>query len=414
MARAMGRQVSAVEKQTRHPPPQPYNLRKRKRNPNIDQEEKESLPKSKIPRRENRKKCLPIPILPAEVWTKIFGYLNSVTIHTKISLVCKYFLDMVRNSQNLAGEIRLSPKYLQDVFNLKEDVLSLLNFDLHFKMAEMLKRWPKITTVKFTQISAFEKYQWLRNRSTTNFERDIFSQFKNLKDFQNAWNTKTLKEVKLSSFVETSVLNIPGNADGQTKKSEGILVQGSQQTFSISVNRIQYDDAKTDYDSIKTPQALCKNINVSKYDAIRSIRMYAPSNETLKFMADRIKKLEHLEIEMGFQTEELLSKEWQKTFCDFLKSQGQTLTEITFLFPYCHYCFGFLMSITAHGQPREDVFGFTKFMYEAINKNCPKLNRITTDSRCQMKEFFPYPLVRAWKNIEIYQWPKKYLIHHPA
>ena len=66
MARAMGRQVSAVEKQTRHPPPQPYNLRKRKRNPNIDQEEKESLPKSKIPRRENRKKCLPIPILPAE------------------------------------------------------------------------------------------------------------------------------------------------------------------------------------------------------------------------------------------------------------------------------------------------------------------------------------------------------------
>ena len=161
---------------------------------------------------------------------------------------------MVRNSQNLAGEIRLSPKYLQDVFNLKEDVLSLLNFDLHFKMAEMLKRWPKITTVKFTQISAFEKYQWLRNRSTTNFERDIFSQFKNLKDFQNAWNTKTLKEVKLSSFVETSVLNIPGNADGQTKKSDGILVQGSQQTFSISVNRIQYDDAKTDYDSIKTPQ----------------------------------------------------------------------------------------------------------------------------------------------------------------
>ena len=42
------------------------------------------------------------------------------------------------------------------------------------------------------------------------------------------------------------------------------------------------------------------------------------------------------------------------------------------------------------------------------------LYRITTDSRCQMKEFFPYPLVRAWKNIEIYQWPKKYLIHHPA
>ena len=73
--------------------------------------------------------------------------------------------------------------------------------------------------------------------------------------------------------------------------------------------------------------------------------MYSPTKETLKFMADRIKKLEHLEIELGFQPEELLSKEWQKTFSDFLKSQEQTLTEITFLFPYCHYCFGFLMSM---------------------------------------------------------------------
>ena len=160
---------------------------------------------------------------------------------------------MVRNSQNLAGELRLTPKYLENVFNLKEDVLSLLNFDLHFKMAEMLKSWPKVVTVKFTHISAFEKYQWLRNRSMTNFERDIFSQFKNLKDFQNAWNTKTLKEVKLSSFMETSILNIPGVNDDHTatNKSEGILVQGSQQTFSISVNRIQFD-ACTDYDSIKT------------------------------------------------------------------------------------------------------------------------------------------------------------------
>ena len=92
-------------------------------------------------------------------------------------------------------------------------------------------------------------------------------------------------------------------------------------------------------------RTLCKDINMSKYDAIRSIRMYTPSKETLKFMANRIKKLEHLEIEMGFQPQELLSKEWHKAFCDFLKSQENTLTEITFLFPYCHYCFGFLMSM---------------------------------------------------------------------
>ena len=63
---AIERQVSAVEKQARHLPPAPYNLRKRKRSPDMDQEEKEKLPRSKIPRREIRKKCLVIPILPTE------------------------------------------------------------------------------------------------------------------------------------------------------------------------------------------------------------------------------------------------------------------------------------------------------------------------------------------------------------
>ena len=63
---AIERQVSGVEKQARHLPPPPYNLRKRKRNPNQDEQESR-LSKSKIPRRrEIRKKCLPLPILPTE------------------------------------------------------------------------------------------------------------------------------------------------------------------------------------------------------------------------------------------------------------------------------------------------------------------------------------------------------------
>ena len=66
MSRAMERQISTSEIQPRDPPPPPYNLRKRKRSPDMDQEEKEKLPRSKIPRREIRKKCLVIPILPTE------------------------------------------------------------------------------------------------------------------------------------------------------------------------------------------------------------------------------------------------------------------------------------------------------------------------------------------------------------
>ena len=64
MSRTMERQISTSEIQPRDPPP--YNLRKRKRNPNQDEQESR-FPKSKIPRRrEIRKKCLPLPILPTE------------------------------------------------------------------------------------------------------------------------------------------------------------------------------------------------------------------------------------------------------------------------------------------------------------------------------------------------------------
>ena len=110
----------------------------------------------------------------------IFGYLDTVTIHTKVSLVSKYFFDLVRNSQNLAGELRISSKYLENVFKLNKAGLSLLCYDLNSKMKEMLKRWPKVETIKFIRISAFEKTEWLRTLSKTNLERDIFSQFKDL------------------------------------------------------------------------------------------------------------------------------------------------------------------------------------------------------------------------------------------
>merc|ERR1712223_1879778 len=172
-------------------------LRKRKKNPCKDPKENENLSRRKIARPQ---KCL--PILPAETWTKIFGYLDKVTIHTKVSLVSKYFFNLVRNSQNLAGELRISPKYVENVFKLNKAGLSLLSYDLNCKMEEMLKRWPKVETVKFTKISAFEKIEWLRNLSKTNFEKDIFYHFKDLKDFQKAWKTETLKTVSLVELWE--------------------------------------------------------------------------------------------------------------------------------------------------------------------------------------------------------------------
>ena len=108
----------------------------------------------------------------------------------------------VRNNSKLAGELQISPKYVENVFKLNKAGLSLLSYDLNSKMEEMLKRWPKIETVKFTRISAFEKTEWLRNLSKTNLEKDIFYQFKVLKDFQKAWKTETLKKVVLVKLKE--------------------------------------------------------------------------------------------------------------------------------------------------------------------------------------------------------------------
>ena len=152
-----------------------------------------------------------------------------------------------------------SSKYLENVFNLNKAGLSLLSYELNSKMAEMLKRWPKVETVKFTKISTFEKHEWLRNLSRTNYQRDIFSQFKDLKDFQKAWNTKTLKEVSLSDFMENHIqLNISYEEPEKILKCEGEEVFAFRR--NIDVIKIQYD-----------------SINVANYDAIRDIRMHMPT-----------------------------------------------------------------------------------------------------------------------------------------
>ena len=194
--------------------------------------------------------------------------MDTVTIHTKVSLVSKYFFDLVRNSQNLAGELRISSKYLEDVFKLNKAGLSLLCYDLNSKMKEMLKRWPKVETIKFIRISAFEKTEWLRTLSKTNLERDIFSQFKDLKDFQKTWNTETLKKVVLVKLKE--------NPEGSSNKYQVQLNTSKEQPektlqcirhqfrhqLPVEVLKIQYDST-----------------NVTNYDAFRDIRIYMPRKE---------------------------------------------------------------------------------------------------------------------------------------
>ena len=163
----------------------------------------------------------------------------------------KNFFNLVRNSQNLAGELRISPKYVENVFKLNKAGLSLLSCDLNSKMEEMLKRWPKIETIKFTEISVFEKTEWLRNLSKTNFEKDIFYHFKDLKDMQKAWKTETLKTVSLVELWEipeesSSLFPIQLNTsmEQEEKTLQCYDLDEEELTrvhYSIEVLKIQYD-----------------------------------------------------------------------------------------------------------------------------------------------------------------------------
>ena len=314
----------------------------------------------------------------------------------------KYFFNLVRNSQNLAGELRISPKYVENVFKLNKAGLSLLSYDLNCKMEEMLKRWPKVETVKFTKISAFEKTSWLRNLSKTNLEKDIFYQFKGLKDFQKAWNTETLKKVSLvnlrefpeeTSRIHHVQLNTSMEQPEKTLQCFHNWGEGLLNLYTrIEVFKIQYD---------------C--ISMTNYDAIRNIRISTPRKKTLQFMANEMKHLEHLQIKFGFylpffwngpdyiiKANELLSKDWQKAFCDFLKSQEQTLTKVTLLFPSPYH-----WAISRWTGPTGGILDYTKFIYESIDKFCPNVHTVNRNSHLQRNEFFPYPMLGGWKNSKI-------------
>ena len=155
---------------------------------------------------------------------------------------------------------------------------------------------------------------------------------------------------------------------------------------------------------VEVPKIQYDCINVTNYDAFRNIRIFMSRKEALQFMANEMKYLEHLKIKIGFYlpffssgqadsiwANRLLSKDWQKAFCDFLKSQEQTLTKVTLLFPCA-------MTMSQWRGPTGRILDFTKFIYESINKFCPNVHTVDTNSHLQRNEFFPYPMLGAWKN----------------
>ena len=62
-------------------------------------------------------------ILPAEIWTKIFLYLDRFTIREIASFVCKEWLKMIRNDSKLSSELVVNQK---GKFSLKASEINSL------------------------------------------------------------------------------------------------------------------------------------------------------------------------------------------------------------------------------------------------------------------------------------------------
>ena len=51
--------------------------------------------------------------------------------------------------------------------------------------------------------------------------------------------------------------------------------------------------------------------------------------------------------------------------------------------------------------PTGGILDYTKFIYESIDKFCPNVHTVNTNSHLQRNEFFPYPMLGGWKNSKI-------------
>ena len=86
--------------------------------------------------------------LPFEIWSKIFGHLDFKMLN-RTTLVCKSWLEMIRNDFNISGELTLNS------FNKMEAT----------EINSIISKWNKVK-VLYVYMNLFSSLQFLDGMST--------------------------------------------------------------------------------------------------------------------------------------------------------------------------------------------------------------------------------------------------------
>ena len=97
--------------------------------------------------------------LPQDVWSHIFRFLPQNFLHTNVSFVCKYWLEIIRKDTKY---LRLGEHFLKKYFEL--ETLKLNDEKLDSLMTNYLMLWPN---VRFIQMD------WVQGNDIINLHHDI-------------------------------------------------------------------------------------------------------------------------------------------------------------------------------------------------------------------------------------------------
>ena len=101
------------------------------------------------------------PRFPTEVWLTIFGFLDWENLQEKAVLVCNSWLEIIRGSPKLSGEMALKSDKIK-----KEDLIAILT------------RWKELKVLRAIQGDDFDFKGIKFSKSAQNLRQIIVSKFK--------------------------------------------------------------------------------------------------------------------------------------------------------------------------------------------------------------------------------------------
>ena len=103
--------------------------------------------------------------LPVEIWVIIFQYFDIETLRKNLSLVCRHWLEIIRNNQKMSGNLTLTfcsgiiEFYSLDFHGspirfVQSENAKCVNQD-KTKLSEILEHWPKLQSLTIKRRNLF-------------------------------------------------------------------------------------------------------------------------------------------------------------------------------------------------------------------------------------------------------------------